>query len=51
MENLLITLVEIFERFLLPMAILMMFVVITTNANALNMVMDGILSTLLGIIF
>ena len=51
MKNLLITLVEIFERFLLPMVILMMFVVITTNANALNMVMDGILSTLLGIIF
>ena len=51
MKNLSITLVEIFERFLLPMIVLMIFVVIITKVNALDAIMDGILSTLLGIIF
>ena len=51
MEKFLIKLVEVFEKFLLPMVVLMIFVIITTKVNALDVMMDNILSTLLGIIF
>lgn len=51
MKNLLIKLVEIFERILLPMIVLILFVVITTNVNALNVIMNNLISTILTIIF
>ena len=51
MKNLLIKLVEIFERLLLPMIVLILFVVVTTNVNALDIIMNNIISTILTIIF